>query len=181
MWQARLSEQLSRLAEGAPEPVRVAVVGIGQALRGDDGVGCAVAVGLQTRAQPSEAVLIVDAGAAPENVTGLLRRHHPRLVVLVDAADMQAEPGALRWLPWQDTLGMSASTHTLPPHLLARYLTSALGCEVFLLGLQPADTTLGAPLSPPASRAVETAIEGLAAALLAPKGLEDEHASLATP
>lgn len=165
-WPDQLSERLSRLTEAAPGPVRVAVVGIGQALRGDDGAGCAVARGLQAQAALPETVLIVEAGAAPENATGRLRRHRPQLVVLVDAADMRAEPGTIRWLPWQAAQGLSVSTHTLPPYLLARYLTSELGCEVYLLGLQPAGTTLGAPLSPAAARAVAIAIEGLAAALL---------------
>jgi hydrogenase 3 maturation protease len=143
----------------------VAVVGIGQALRGDDEAGCAVARGLLARSQTPEAVLILEAGAAPENVTGLLRRHRPRLVVLVDAAEMQAAPGTIGWLPWQDTLGPGFSTHAVPPHLLARYLTTELGCEVCLLGLQPASTVLGARLSAPAARAVEQAVNGLAAVL----------------
>ena len=67
---------------------------------------------------------------------------------MVDAALMDLEPGKTGWLSWQDTTGFSASTHTLPLHLLAGYLTAELNCEVALLGIQPAQTQVGAPLSP---------------------------------
>ena len=54
---------------------------------------------------------------------------------------------------------MSASTHTLPPSVLASYLTSDLGCQMALIGIQPASLEMGHPLSP----AVEAAVDRLAA------------------
>jgi len=69
---------------------------------------------------------------------------------------------AALWLAWQETDGLSASTHTLPPRVLAHYLTSELGCEVALLGIQLADTTVGAPLSPTAQAAVQSVAQALA-------------------
>ncbi len=106
--------------------------------------------------------LVIDAGPAVENCTGLLRRFGPDLVLLIDAAQMDEAPGAVRWLSWEETDGLSASTHTLPPRVLAQYLTSELGCEVALLGIQPADTTIGAPLSPTAQAAVQSVTQALA-------------------
>ena len=93
-------------------------------------------------------MLAIQGGPAPENFTGLLRRFEPDLVLMVDAALMELEPAKTGWLRWQDTSGFSASTHTLPLHLLAGYLTAELNCEVALLGIQPAQTRVGAPLSP---------------------------------
>ena len=69
---------------------------------------------------------------------------------------------AALWLEWQETDGLSASTHTLPPRVLAQYLTSELGCEVALVGIQPADTTMGAPLSQTAQAAVQAVAQALA-------------------
>ena len=40
----------------------------------------------------------MEAGPAPENFTGPLRRFRPDLVLLVDAAQMDAEPGTIGWL-----------------------------------------------------------------------------------
>jgi hydrogenase 3 maturation protease len=100
------------------------------------------------------ALLLLDAGSAPENQTGPLRRFAPDLVVLVDAARMDEPPGTVRWLPWEDTVGLPGSTHTLPASLLARYLTAELGCAVALLGIQPLYTDLGRPMSSPVAQAV---------------------------
>jgi hydrogenase 3 maturation protease len=165
-WLKQLSQILNRHASrAAPNPVRVAVVGIGQTLRGDDGLGCAVALALQSRLPASNEVLVLEAGPAPENATGRLRQHRPTLVLLVDAAQMNAAPGSVQYLAWEETIGMTASSHTLPLHLLAEYLTSELGCEVFVLGIQPAQTGLGAPLSPVVAQAIETTAASLAQAL----------------
>jgi len=40
--------------------------------------------------------------------------------------------------------------------------TSELGCEVALVGIQPADTTMGAQLSPAAQAAVQSVTQALA-------------------
>ena len=175
-WKARLSQTLSRLDScTGPGPLRVAVVGIGQGLRGDDGAGSAVARCLQARLQGISSVLVLDGGPAPENQTGPLRRHRPALVILVDAAHMGAAPGTLKWLPWEETRGMTSS-HTLPPHFLARYLASVVCCEVFLLGIEPADTTIDAPLSSTVQKAVEAATDELITALRPLETREIQHA-----
>jgi len=105
---------------------------------------------------------VISAGPAPENYTGPLRRFQPDLVILVDAADMGEAPGTVRCLACEETTGLSASTHTLPPYVLAHYLTASLGCQVILLGIQPADTSIGKPLSPTVRQAVVAVAQGLA-------------------
>jgi hydrogenase maturation protease HycI len=138
-------------------------VGIGHELCGDDAAGVALARAMQEQYNSNgrDDVLVIEAGPAPENCSGLLRRFRPDLVLLVDAAYLDARPGTVRWLDWQDTVGFSASTHTLPLHLLATYLTSELGCEVALLGIQPADVTAGAPLSSAVKMAVDSVTDSM--------------------
>ena len=147
----------------ARHPQRVALLGIGQELRGDDGAGVAVARGLSPLAHPR--FLVIEAGHAPENHTAPLRRFRPDLVLLVDAAEMGDRPGTVRWLAWEETSGLSASTHTLPLYMLARYLVHAIGCEVVLVGIQPAHTDLDRPLSPAVAGAVGALSAGLRTAL----------------
>jgi hydrogenase 3 maturation protease len=107
-------------------------------------------------------LLVIDAGFAPENQVGPLRAFKPDLALLVDSAEMGEQPGAVRWLDWRETDGMSASTHTLPPSLLAHYLVESVGCEVALLGIQPARDDLRAPLSAPVRQAVRAVAQALA-------------------
>ena len=140
---------------------------MGHELRGDDAAGVTVARALQTliatsdRADRSSAVLVIDAGPVPENHTGVLRRFRPDLVLLIDAAQMDGSPGTVRWVAWQNTSGFSASTHTLPPYILADYLTAELGGEIVLIGIQPADTSIGGPLSPAVQASIDELVGGL--------------------
>jgi hydrogenase maturation protease HycI len=164
-WQNSLSQTLSRLRKNEQTP-RVALVGIGHELRGDDAAGVMLARAFshlleREGAGVREKVLVIDAGPAPENHTGALRRFMPDLVLLVDAAELCALAGTVRWLAWQETSGLSASTHSLPLYMLAQYLSVELKCEVALLGIQPAVLTLGAALSPAVQRAVEEIVQAL--------------------
>jgi len=140
----------------------VAVLGIGSVTGGDDAAGSRAAQLLIPRLAGRENALVIDGGAAPENCTGPLRRFRPDLMLLIDAAQMDAPPGAVRWLDWAEIDGLSASTHTLPPSLLARYLVAETGCALAIIGIQPARNAFGAPLSPPVHAAVAEVVDTLA-------------------
>ncbi len=146
---------------------RVAVLGIGNDLSGDDAVGVQIARDLASRLGPQPDCLILDAGTAPENFTGPLRRFRPDLVLLVDAAHLSLDPGSVAWIDWQDTDGLSGSTHTLPPSVVAGFLVQELGCRLALLVIQPAHLDFDRPLSPAVEAAARSVVDGLAAALLA--------------
>jgi hydrogenase 3 maturation protease len=145
----------------------VAIVGIGNEFNGDDAVGVLVARRLSSRECAADAghVLVIEAGQAPENITGELRRFGPQVVILVDAAQMDMAPGHIAWIPWEKTSGMSASSHSLPLSMMARYLTLEFGCTVQLLGIQPAQNHQTGILSAQAHAAVDEVAEALCKAL----------------
>ncbi|MBN1668375.1 MAG: hydrogenase 3 maturation endopeptidase HyCI [Anaerolineales bacterium] len=151
-WQAELKQALNNLAVNG-QPARVALLGIGSELRGDDRAGVWLADRLLEHQHPH--LLVIPAGLAPENFTGNLRAFKPQLVILADAAELEQPPGSVRFLDWQQTGGISASTHTLPLHLLAGYLQTELGCQVSLLAIQPAQTGFDQPLSVPVQNALQ--------------------------
>ena len=159
-WQESLGTQLDRLSR-SDRPTRVAVMGIGHELCGDDAVGVRVAEMLHARLRGGERLMVLTAGPAPENFTSPLRRFQPDLVLLIDSALMGDEPGAVRWLDPKDAQGFSASTHTLPLDILMSYLTAELGCTIGLIGIQPEQTFADAALTP----RVQAAAQEVAAAL----------------
>lgn len=108
-------------------------------------------------------LLIIEGATAPENFTGPLRRFGPQCVLLVDCAEMQADAGEIAWLSWEQVDGLSSTTHTLPPTVLANFLLSELGCSAALLGIQPGTTAFDAPMTP----AVLSAVDRVAAEILA--------------
>ena len=159
--------RLQRMLGGAG---RVAVVGIGNELNGDDAAGVRVASGLRALIPPTQPagsphVLVIQAATAPESFTGPLRRFQPDLVILVDAAHWDAQPGSVNCIDWQEAQGLSASTHTLPPTLFAKFLIHELGCRVVLLGIQPQHLDFDRPVSPPVERAVAQVVQELTSLL----------------
>lgn len=163
-----MRQSLTRLTTRTAEP-RIALLGIGHPLNGDDAAGIAVVRALDAVLPPTDRVLLLEGGSAPENQTGRLRQFTPDLVIFIDAAQMDAAPGAVRWLDWRETTGLSASTHTLPPYMLAQFLVADLGCDVALLGIQPAHTLTGAPLSNVMQRAVDSIVQTLIGVLCQPE------------
>lgn len=164
-----ISEPLSHFRRAGQ---RVAIVGIGNDLNGDDAAGVLVARALKGQADQKrlandqgaiDRLLIIDAGPAPESFTGTLRRFQPDLVILVDAAELGEPAGTIRLFDWQAAQGMSGSTHTLPPSMLAKFLIKDTGCEVLLIGIQPAQLDFDEGLSPQVLLAVDQLIQALQA------------------
>ncbi|GER80932.1 conserved hypothetical protein [Candidatus Denitrolinea symbiosum] len=155
-WRNLLREKLSPNRPGElPAPARTCLVGTGSDLRGDDSAGLAVARELLQNPPRAENLLIVEGGPAPENYANRMRAFRPELVLFIDAAHMDETPGAVRWIPLEMIDGMSASSHSLPLSILAKYLTLELNCEVGVLGIQPEQNELDAGLSLPVRAAAD--------------------------
>jgi hydrogenase 3 maturation protease len=138
---------------------RVAVLGIGNELNGDDGVGVLAARQLMallvTAPELQSRTAVYEACSAPESFSGPLRRFAPDVVILIDAAYLQKAPGEVEWIDWQNTEGFTASTHGLPPTLFAQFLMRELGCRVRLVGIQPVHLDFDRPMSPEATAAAD--------------------------
>ena len=134
---------------------RVAVVGVGQRLRGDDGAGPAVARRLAALAGAS--LQVVDAGHAPENCLGPIVRFGPDAILFVDAACGGLAPGELTWLRPDEADSRGGSTHTLSLAMLTAYLSAETGAAVHVLGIEPGEMAFGEGLSPVVEEAVAQA------------------------
>jgi hydrogenase maturation protease len=161
---------------------RIAFVGVGQELRGDDAAGILAIRRLEQSlasagASDSETIpstppstggaaysnkkvrafapFLFEAGPLPEASAGPLRRFGPERVIFLDAADMGEAPGAIGWIEPDRIGGCSASTHTFPMSGFSRYLTSELGCQVAVLGIQPKQLDFDTPVSEEILRAIE--------------------------
>lgn len=144
-----------------PPGARVALIGIGQAYGGDDAAGLLVIRRLRRLIAPTERVLLIEAGVAPENFTAPIKHLRPDVIALIDAASMGDAPGTTRVIPWRCADSMGASTHTLPLSLVCRYLIEETGSALALIGIQVGEARFGqAP-----SRAVKAAAARMAGEL----------------
>lgn len=158
---------LNRVLNQQTSKWRIAVIGIGNTFRSDDAAGTLAARALTDSQLQSnlETVLVVDAGHAPENCAGDLRRFHPNTILMIDAAEMGQPPGAIAWIEMDELEGMSASTHSLPLSMLAKYLALELNCSVGVLGIQPKSNDVGETVSAEVTEAVNRVVEQLIASL----------------
>jgi len=152
-WQEHLRQKLRNLAQDKTSP-RVAVIGVGNELRSDDALGVYLARALKSYTDTCEHVLALEAGLAPENFCGTLRRFRPDLVILIDAAQMGEEPGTVQMLDLQSAVSLTISAHDPSFQLFAKYLDAELGCELAILGVQVADLSFDAPISHPVRKAI---------------------------
>ena len=159
---------LTRKFKGAR---RLAVLGVGSDLRGDDVAGLLAADAVQEflkRRRPAGVRVAVFHGCTvPENLSGEIRRFRPTHLVILDAADVGRRPGTVELLdPDSPTLNPSASTHGLPIPILASFFRNSIGCEVVLVGIQPG----GRAFESPPSKAVSAAASRVGKAILAALG-----------
>ena len=138
------------------------LLGIGNPRHGDDGLGP-----LFARAFRHPEWRCVNASTAPENFAGLVRRLHPDLLVLLDAADMGQPPGTLRRLDPAAIVAGDFGTHAGSIGQLAQYLSDCAG-RVVVLGIQPASVAPGARLSAPVRAALKSLGRRLASGQLPP-------------
>lgn len=146
----------------ASNPIRLAIVGVGQVLLGDDGAGPAVIELLRQLVAPSPNLLLVDAGHAPENVFGPVIRFAPTQVIYIDAIRSNGKPGAIRWLRASDVEETGGSTHMLSLGIMADYIQANTSAEVVVAGIQPNSMRFSEGLSPEVQRAVHELAEELA-------------------
>ena len=140
------------------------LLGIGNPRHGDDALGPVFA-----RAFRHPDWRSVNAGTAPENFTGLVRRLHPELLVLLDAADLGRPPGTLLRLDPGAIAAGDFGTHAGSIGELANYMADCAG-TIVILGIQPAATNAGARLSAPVRATLKTLGRELAAGRLPGQG-----------
>ena len=116
-------------------------MGIGNSLHSDDGCGPYVADLLRDSCIPA-----YNCGTVPENFTGVIRKLHPHLLVLVDAALMNKEPGEICIIPEDKIPDTAIGTHMLPLSHIVHYLTNAAE-RILVIGIQPASLDPGDQLS----------------------------------
>jgi hydrogenase 3 maturation protease len=130
---------------------RIAVLGVGSDLRGDDAAVWAVRA-LRGRID-GRRMAVFEGGSAPENLTGAIGRFAPTHLVLIDAAHLGLPPGSVRRVDRGRVGKVAFSTHLLPLPVLIEYLERSTGCRSIVIGIQPATTELFAPPSPRVARA----------------------------
>ncbi|MFC2175252.1 hydrogenase maturation peptidase HycI [archaeon] len=131
------------------------LLGVGNELRGDDGIGPHVAQSFSADGWKS-----IDCSTVPENYTGVVKREGPGSIVIIDSADMGLEPGEVRVIPKEKIGGLAISTHSMPLSLLIDHLEESCK-DITLIGVQPKQVGDFLELSDEAKKAAQEIIQAL--------------------
>ena len=122
---------------------KVVIVGVGNVLRGDDGLGPVFVERLKSKI----GVPCINAGNAFENYLGVIIRERPETVLLVDAVHLDMDPGKFAIVDPSRIEHGGLSTHDVSPSLFLNFLAEETKCNIFLLGVQPERIELGTGIS----------------------------------
>jgi len=125
------------------------ILGVGNILKGDDGIGIYVAEKIKEYIRKvekgskedkskgnSRMVGAINCGTTPENYTSIIRKSSPDRLIVVDAADMGLSPGSYRIISPGKIGVMCVSTHNMPLSLFSSYVGQFCQ-DIVLVGIQP--------------------------------------------
>ncbi|MEM2739443.1 MAG: hydrogenase maturation protease [Candidatus Bathyarchaeia archaeon] len=117
---------------------RIAILGIGNELMGDDGLGVIAARRLSTMIRYNPDILVLECGTIPESFTSILLGFRPDLILILDAVDFGGSPGSISIFDASILDRISISTHKPSLRIMARYLEmNGLEAHILVLAIQP--------------------------------------------
>jgi len=146
-------EQLNKLRGSA-----TVIVGIGNTLKGDDGVGPLVCQQLEEKTCAD----LIDAATVPENYIQPIIKKAPQNLLVIDAIDFGDSTGSIKIFRPEELNSIVISTHTLSPRLFIDMITEVIKVNVYFVGIQPGQTQLGHPVCPQVSEASQWLVRTLA-------------------
>ena len=133
------------------------ILGIGNTLKGDDGVGPIICQQLLDKIS----VEVIDAFTVPENYIGYITKKAPDNLIVIDAIVFDAQPGTIKIFKPDALNTISLSTHSVSPRLFVDMICQDADTKVYFIGIQPTDTSLGEPLSGPVKKAADLLVSVL--------------------
>jgi hydrogenase 3 maturation protease len=115
-------------------------IGIGNILKSDDGIG----VYVSNHIQPTNKFSSLTVEVSIENYIGKINKLKPDILVLIDCVDFKKEPGYFKLIPVQRIRDFTVHTHNISLKNISELFTM----PVWILGIQPKNTSFGEKLSP---------------------------------
>lgn len=120
------------------------LLGVGNALRQDDGFGSCLARELKEKVS----LKVWDAGSSPENFLGKVIKENPPVVLFIDAVDFGGYAGEIKLFSCEEVKTKNFYlTHDTSLTLLFEFLETNVKAKIYLLAVQPKAIGLGEEMS----------------------------------
>ncbi len=118
---------------------KIVIVGIGNILQGDDGLGCE----LVNRLQGHVNALCIDTGPTPENYLGKVIKEDPDTLLFIDAVHLNKQAGEFAIMQPEELAEQFPATHGFPLRMLIEQFSRSISGKIFFLGVQPQTVKIG--------------------------------------
>lgn len=112
---------------------KLIILGIGNELKYDDGVGPFIISELNKR-DLKDNVLLINAQTVPENFTGKIRMENPSHIIIIDACLMGLKAGEFKIVNEEDFADIGISTHSMSLSYFVKFLNQD---NILFIGIEP--------------------------------------------
>lgn len=128
----------SQLRDFLTDYEKLIILGVGNEIKCDDGVGPYIIKKLQAEdIEDMDKLLFINAETVPENFTGKLRKENPSHIIIVDACLMGGEPGDVKIVDKYDFANIGISTHSMSLSYFVKYLERDNDFKIIFVGIEP--------------------------------------------
>lgn len=145
---------------------KLIVLGVGNELKSDDGVGPFIIKKLKDENIENKNLLFIDAETVPENFTGKIRKENPTHLIIVDACLMDSQPGEMQIVNKYEFASIGISTHSMSLSFFVRYLEKDTDFRIIFVGIEPETMDWGEKPTPVVEKAANDFIETLKGIIL---------------
>lgn len=156
----------SQLNDFLQDCEKLIILGVGNELKSDDGIGPFVIKRLKEEGIENDNLLFIDAETVPENFTGKIRKEEPTHLIIVDACLMDSQPGFMQVVDKNDFANIGISTHSMSLSFFVRYLEKDTDFKIIFVGIEPETMDWGERPTPKVENAANEFIETLKGIIL---------------
>ena len=140
---------------------KVVIVGIGNIMRGDDGLGPMLIEELKDKVK----AVCIDSATAPENYTGKITKERPDTILIVDAIHLELTPGEYEIMEKNEIETSGLTTHDISPKMFIDFLDNETSADIYMLGIQPKNISFGDEISDEVKKGIQKIAELIREAL----------------
>ena len=152
-------DSLTKIIEDLRGEKPIAIIGLGNTLRRDDGVGVYVASRLKNLLRNVSGVEVIVAEDRVDYAAKELKKVNPRLIIVIDAMEFHGTLGEVRVVRLEDVKEPYAYTHRIPMKTIFKLM--GIEAPTYVIGIQVASRNFGEGLSREVEVAGDEVIEFL--------------------
>ena len=156
----------SQLGNFLSDCEKLIVLGVGNELKSDDGVGPFIISKLKEENIENKNLLFIDSQTVPENFTGKIRKETPTHLIIVDACLMGLKPGDMKIVNENEFANIGISTHSMSLSYFVKYLEKDTDFSIIFVGFEPETMEFGDKPTPKVEKAAIEFIEILKGIIL---------------